>query len=72
MKVTNLSGIKAIATGEYHSLARTTSGKVWAWGENHRGQLGDGTTTDRPAPFQSRAVSGVVSVAAGDYHSLAG
>ncbi len=55
-----------------HSLALLKDGTVAAWGANNVGQLGDGTTTDRPAPFQSRAVSGVASVAAGSYHSLAG
>jgi hypothetical protein len=72
VKVANLSGIKAIDGGAGHSLALTTSGKVWAWGDNEYGQLGDGTTTDRHVPFQNRAVSGVVAVAAGFYHSLAG
>ncbi len=72
-----LIGVEAIAacggqatTG--HSLALLKDGTVAAWGDNEVGQLGNGTTTDRPAPFQSRAVSGVVSVAAGGYHSLAG
>jgi alpha-tubulin suppressor-like RCC1 family protein len=72
VKVANLSGIKAIDAGAYHSLALTTTGKVWAWGNNGYGQLGDGTNTDWRPPFQSRAVSGVVAVAAGEYHSLAG
>ena len=27
-------------------------GEVWAWGGNGRGQLGDGTNTDRNTPVQ--------------------
>jgi hypothetical protein len=27
-------------------------GTVWAWGYNDHGQLGDGTTQDRPSPVQ--------------------
>ena len=37
--------------------------------ENHKGQLGDGTTTDRTSPVLIEA-SGVSAVAVGQYHSL--
>lgn len=46
-------------------------GKVYAWGENRYGQLGDGTRIDRR---QARVVEGladVVGISAGDYHVLA-
>jgi alpha-tubulin suppressor-like RCC1 family protein len=36
-----------IATGNHHSCARVESGRVWCWGENEFGQLGDGTVTNR-------------------------
>jgi alpha-tubulin suppressor-like RCC1 family protein len=46
------SGIRAIAAGGGlgHSLALGPDGRVWAWGRNDHGQLGDGTTTDRLSP----------------------
>src|SRR5205814_459677 len=53
----------------FHSMALKTDGTVWTWGENSRGQLGDGTTVGRTSPAQ--VMSGVKSIAAGDYHSLA-
>jgi len=39
-----LSGIEAIDGGSYHTVAIDEQGKVWAWGSNTYGQLGDGTS----------------------------
>ena len=39
-----LGGIVVIAAGDTHSLALRADGKVWIWGANDRGQLGNGTT----------------------------
>lgn len=73
-----LADIKFIAAGRYHSLAVTTSGNVWAWGENDFGQLGDGATYPYVGfPQQvmnatgTAPLAGVVAVAAGAYHSIA-
>ena len=62
-----------IAAGEYHSLAITTAGRLYAWGVNDTGQLGDLTTTNKSSPV---LVSGPAStswsqIAAGTNHSLA-
>lgn len=42
-----------------------------AWGANSNGQLGDGTTQDRPAAVATRAPADVLSVAAGEAFSMA-
>ena len=47
-----LTDVAAIAGGYLHSLALTSDGTVWAWGENGYGQLGDGTNDDRWTPVQ--------------------
>ncbi|MES2598452.1 MAG: S8 family serine peptidase [Verrucomicrobiota bacterium] len=54
-----------------HCLAVNADGTVRAWGRNHRGQLGDGTTVTRTKPVVVPGLSGVVMVAAGGAHSLA-
>ncbi|MBI5186838.1 MAG: hypothetical protein HZA01_14090 [Nitrospinae bacterium] len=46
------SEITAIAAGSYHSLAVKQDGTVWAWGDNSRGQLGDGSTENKSSPVQ--------------------
>jgi len=40
-----------IASGNTHSIAITSDHKVYAWGTNSSGQLGDGTTTSRLKPI---------------------
>lgn len=42
-----------------------------AWGNNARGQLGDGTTTGRLAPVRVAGVSNAASLAAGSTHACA-
>jgi alpha-tubulin suppressor-like RCC1 family protein len=41
-----------IALGGAHSCTRRRDGAVFCWGVNNFGQLGDGSTTLRPAPHR--------------------
>jgi len=41
---------KQVACGYGHTAAIKTDGTLWTWGKNNRGQLGDGTTTNRSSP----------------------
>jgi len=66
-----LTGVVAVAAGQYHSLALTSTGFVYAWGYNGYGQIGDGTTTNRTAPVQVIQLTNVVAIAAGQDFSLA-
>lgn len=54
-----------------HVLAVLGDGSVAAWGDNGRGQLGDGTRADCDAAVVVRDVGTAVAVAAGGAHSLA-
>lgn len=66
--------VTAITGGSLHSLALCSDGSVAAWGYNSRGQLGNGSTTDRSKPVAvdfSDAAGEVVAISAGAFHSLA-
>jgi len=66
------SGVLAIAAGYGHTCAVTTGGAVKCWGYNVYGQLGDGTTTNRPTPtLVSGLSSGVPPIATGYFHTCA-
>lgn len=54
-----------IESGNYHSLALTSHGKVYAWGFNYYGQIGDGTTTYRDTPKLVTGLENIVDIAAG-------
>lgn len=41
-----------LATGFNHTCVMLDDDTIWCWGQNHQGQLGDGTTTDRVKPAQ--------------------
>lgn len=51
--------------GYFHSIVVATDGTVWIWGNNDSGQLGDGTTDNRPLPAQVEGLTGVAKVAGG-------
>lgn len=76
VQVLNLTDVTAIAAGGMsglagHSLALRSDGTVWAWGNNNKGQLGDGSTSSRSAPVQVSGLGGVVAIAANGANSYA-
>jgi alpha-tubulin suppressor-like RCC1 family protein len=45
-----LTAVSAGTLGRHSCSWTTTDHRAYCWGDNHAGQLGDGTTTDRPKP----------------------
>ncbi len=66
--------IDKIAAGARHSLALDTRGRVWAWGSNSHGQLGDTSSTESvgtPQLIADLIDVNVIDIAAGANHCLA-
>jgi len=69
--------VTAVAAGDGFSLALTSQGQVWAWGNNVDGELGNGTTATTSAtgstPVMVKLPTGtkVKSLFAGDSYALA-
>jgi len=59
--------------GNGQTVAVLAGGSVWAWGNNQRGQLGDGTLTSSDVPVRVRVPHGVTfaKVDSGGYTSFA-
>ncbi len=70
--VTNVSGIVAIAAGEWHSVALMNDGTIKAWGNSDFGQLGNGSITVKTEkPMRIMGMTDVKAIAAGDNYSFA-
>jgi alpha-tubulin suppressor-like RCC1 family protein len=61
----------SVSAGESHTVALRTDGTLWTWGNNFRGQLGDGTTINRNAPIQIGPATNWASVSAGNNYTVA-
>jgi len=47
-----MDDVAEVSAGGSHTMAIKTDGSLWAWGANHAGQLGDGTTIDQHTPLR--------------------
>ncbi|MCX7569464.1 hypothetical protein OS242_05780 [Tumebacillus sp. DT12] len=62
------TGAVDIAAGYGFTLAKKPDGTLWAWGQNHLGQLGNGTTTDSLTPVQINLTN--INKIASKYHHV--
>lgn len=60
----DLPDFTAVTAGCNHTAALDAGGRVWMWGLNTNGQLGDGTTVDKHAP-RCLSLHNITAVAAG-------
>ena len=66
-----VSTFSAISAGGASSYALTSNGKLFGWGSNVYGQLGDGTTTPQGAPIAIQPSTTFQAIAGRDYHVFA-
>ncbi len=64
VNIRNIGDTFAKCNGTYAVI--DISGNLWMWGNNERGQLGNGSTKDTDVP--QKVLSDVVSVDVGEYH----
>jgi alpha-tubulin suppressor-like RCC1 family protein/uncharacterized protein YjdB len=60
---------KHVTAGEGHACGLTSTGEGYCWGANSRGQLGDGSTVDRPEPVPVKASQRFSMLSAGASHT---
>jgi alpha-tubulin suppressor-like RCC1 family protein len=67
------SSATAVSAGWFHSMALGSDGKVWTWGRNDRGQIGNGvaSATNQLTPYEVSLTHAATAIAAGANHSLA-
>lgn len=65
----SLPGNISIAAGKYHSLLAMEDGRLFVWGDNSKGQIGNSTKAQQNTPTQ--IMDNIYQVAAGDYTSYA-
>ena len=63
-----LSNVVQVSAGWKHAVALTADGKVWTWGDNTDGQIGNGMTSTIgvSVPSQVPGLSNVIGVSGGD------
>jgi alpha-tubulin suppressor-like RCC1 family protein len=69
--VNTLTNVVAIGAGAAHTCALRRDGSVRCWGDNARGQIGDGTTTNRLLPTTVLQLTNATTLAVGNRSNCA-
>ena len=72
-RIEGLGGVSIVdvAGGRNHVIALSDDGRVYAWGSNAYGQLGNATWHDSSTPVLVSSLTDIVAIFAGRDHSLA-
>lgn len=60
-----------ISVGDGHICGLTPAGEAYCWGSNASGQLGDGSSTERPGPTAVKATQRFAEISVGAGHTCA-
>jgi alpha-tubulin suppressor-like RCC1 family protein len=69
--VAGIGPVVDVSVGWSHSCAVTQGAKVMCWGNNERGELGDGTRNNSSTPVEAQGLTDAISVSAGVDHTCA-
>jgi alpha-tubulin suppressor-like RCC1 family protein len=65
-----VANVSMVSAGEQFSAA-LSGGRVLTWGDNERGQLGDGITSQSTTPVEATGISGITQIDASEKFTLA-
>jgi alpha-tubulin suppressor-like RCC1 family protein len=65
VKVVGLEDIVQVSMSAWHTCALGSKGRVWCWGPNASGELGDGTTENSNVPVRVKDLGQAVQISAG-------
>ncbi|NYE62719.1 hypothetical protein FHW58_003938 [Duganella sp. 1224] len=71
--ITVIAPWKDVSAGGFQTIARRADGKLYAWGQNNWGQLGDSSTTQRLSPVvvsNGAAATAWTKIAVGDQFAI--
>jgi len=74
VEVNNIWAATDVAAGGDHGCAAVNTGRVWCWGRNMHGEIGDGTSgggAEHDFPVEVHELSSATAVATGHQHSCA-
>jgi alpha-tubulin suppressor-like RCC1 family protein len=71
VEIAGLRDVAGVSAGLSSSCALLQDGRVYCWGNNWGGQLGNGTRTDSVVPVQVSSLNDVIGITAGYQHGCA-